>query len=573
MPNSDRRATARPSGQPSLDPLLVYETLFRQSSLCITVFDRDLVVRDASCAAAKQAGRTRESMCGVRLSDYLPPEYVSESVRTLAGETVVCEHKLSPESCGAEAHVRGHLLPLRDAAGAVCGGVTIVADVSEHKRAEALVERLAFVDPLTELPNRRMLEVTLARALSGARAKRRPLALVWLNVDRFRDVNDALGRQAGDALLRAIGQRLVEVVRANDLVAHVGGDDFILLLPRINSPRHLERLMDRVHSVFEAPFIVDSESVLMTSSCGIAVHPDGSCPHELEEHAHVAMRTAKELGGGACRMYESELSEDSAHRLRLVSEIRDGIDAGHFVLHFQPQVDLQTMRVDVVEALARWEHPERGLLPPAEFIPIAEETAMIVPLGRHLLGRASSHHREWRDALPAAPRVAVNVSAREVQRTDVCGEVRRAAAAAGIPTSALEVEITETAVLADPRRAAEVTGALRADGATVALDDFGTGYSSLTHLRELPIDRVKIERSFVAGCLTDRSAAAILVGVTHIAHDLDIKVVAEGVETQSQLEFLRAVGCDAVQGYHVARPLPPDECMDFLLRSGEELAL
>jgi diguanylate cyclase (GGDEF)-like protein/PAS domain S-box-containing protein len=573
MPNSDRRATARPSSQPPLDPFLVYETLFEKSQLSITVFDRDLVVRDVTRAAAKQAGRTRESMRGTHLSDFLPPEYVRENARALGGETVMSDHRLEPGVCGAEAHVHAHLLPLRDADGSVHGGVTIVADVSDHKRAEALVEKLAFMDPLTELPNRRMLEVTLARALSGARAKPRPLALVWLNLDRFRDVNDALGRQAGDELLRAIGQRLVQVVRANDLVAHVGGDDFILVLPRINSRRHLERLMDRIHGVFEAPFIVGSESVLVTASCGIAVHPEDGSSHELQEHAHVAMRTAKELGGGACRIYESELSEDSAHRLRLMSEIRDSIDAGHFVLHFQPQVDLRTMRVDVVEALARWEHPERGLLPPREFIPFAEETAMIVPLGRHLLGRASSHHRDWCEALPAAPRVAVNVSAREVQRTDVCGEVRRATEAAGIPPSALEIEITETAVLADPRRAAEVARCLRADGATVALDDFGTGYSSLTHLRELPIDRVKIERSFVAGCLGDRSAAAILVGVTHIAHDLGIKVVAEGVETQGQLDFLRAVGCDAVQGYHVAQPLSPEQCMDFLRRSDEGLVL
>ena len=225
--------------------------------------------------------------------------------------------------------------------------------------------------------------------------------------------------------------------------------------------------------------------------------------------------------------------------------------------------------MQTVEALARWEHPTRGLLSPAEFIPFAEESGLIVPLGRGLLEQACGHLKGWQGTLAAAPRVAINVSAREVQRSDVCGEVKRAAAAVGLEPSSLEIEFTETAVLADPGRAAEVAACLRRMGATVALDDFGTGYSSLTHLRELPIDCVKIDRSFVASCLEDRSASAILVAVTHLAHDLGMEVVAEGVETQAQLEFVRAVGWDAAQGYYLARPMPHEDCTEYLLRAAE----
>jgi diguanylate cyclase (GGDEF)-like protein len=452
----------------------------------------------------------------------------------------------------------------------VRSGMVIVFDVSEQKRADELVEKLAVIDPITELPNRAMLSMMLAKALSGAKAKQRRLAAVWLNLDRFKDVNHALGRQAGDELLRAVGGRLQEAVRTFDVVARVGDDDFVLLLPRINSRKHLERLMGRIQDVFAAPFVVAGESVLLSASCGIAVHPDGgSDSQQLRESAHTAMRAAKELGGGAFEIFDPGVAEEGSERLWLAREIRDGIAQGHFILHYQPLVDLKTMRVQAVEALARWNHPKRGLLSPAEFIPFAEESGLIVPVGRHLLAQACGQLKGWQESLESAPRLSVNVSAREVQRSDVCGEVQRAATAAGLEPSSLELEFTETAVVADPARAAEVAGCLRAAGATLALDDFGTGYSSLTHLRELPIDLVKIDRSFVASCLKDRSASAILVAVTHLAHDLGMQVVAEGVETEAQLDFVRAVGCDAAQGYYLARPMPNDKCTEYLRRAAE----
>jgi diguanylate cyclase (GGDEF)-like protein/PAS domain S-box-containing protein len=547
-----------------------YRAILEHSPTAIITLDAGGVILEVGRAASELIGVPEEQLVGARIRELMGSELHPLLDQALRGEPVTYEGLGCPAPDDGDIWLRARWVPVRGKDGALLGGVALIHDASTEKRAQDLAEKLAFIDPVTDLPNRTMLAMMLSRALSGAKAAKRQLALVWLNLDRFKDVNDALGRESGDRLLRSVGERLQEHVRASDMVARVGEDDFLLLLPRINSRRHLERLMGRVHEVFAAPFIVGSESVLLSASCGIAVNPNGgSDAHQLQEHAHTAMRSAKQLGGGACEVYEADLAGDAGHRLHLVREIREGIEKDQFVLHYQPQIHLQSMRVQALEALVRWEHPERGLLAPGEFIGFAEETAAIVPLGRHILERACEHHKGWHQSLEAPPRLAINVSAREFQRADVCGQVCEVAEAAGLSPSALEIEITETAVLADPKHAAEVATCLRDVGASIALDDFGTGYSSLTHLRELPIDRVKIDRTFVANCLTDRSASAILVGITHIAHDLGMEVVAEGVETEAQLDFVRAVGCDAAQGFHLARPLPHAECTEYLLRAAE----
>jgi diguanylate cyclase (GGDEF)-like protein/PAS domain S-box-containing protein len=547
-----------------------YRAVLDHSPLAIVTLDWEGVVLEVSRAACALIGMPEEQLVGASIRELMVEELHPLLDQALRGEAVRYEGLGCPTTDDGDIWLRAQWVPVRSEEGALLGGVALIHDASAEKQAQDLVEKLAFVDPVTDLPNRTMFSMMVARALSGPGGAERQLALVWVNLDRFKDVNHALGREAGDQLLKAVGERLHECVRTNDMVARVGGDDFLLLLPRINSRGHLERLMRRVHDAFSVPFVVGSESVLVTASCGVAVHPDGvGDAHKLQEHAHTAMRAAKQLGGGAYEIYEADLVEDPGRRLRLVGEIRDAIEQGHFVLHYQPQIELKTMSVQAVEALVRWDHPQRGLLPPAEFIDFAEETAMIVPLGRHILERACGHHAGWGKKLESPPRLAVNISAREFQRTDVCGQVCEIAKAAGISPSTLEIEITETAVLADPQHAAQVANDLRSAGATIALDDFGTGYSSLTHLRELPIDRVKIDRSFVASCLTDRSASSILVHVVHLAHDLGMEVVAEGVETEAQLVFLKAVGCDAAQGYHLTRPLPHDECVEYLLRAAE----
>jgi diguanylate cyclase (GGDEF)-like protein/PAS domain S-box-containing protein len=556
---------AGPSGELPYDRLLAFETILAASPLNVTIYDRDFIVREASVAAAELAGVSRAALVGRCLRDDLPADRLATMERVLAGESVETEGATAPQLGSKQRWTRVLMVPIHDPAGYVQAGMTIVVDVSRQKRADELIEKLAFVDPVTELPNRAMFSMMLSRYLSGAGAEQRQPALVWLNLDRFKDVNDALGLEAGDGLLRAVGERLRRHLRTNDTVAHIGADDFALLLPRVTSRQHLDWLMWRIHEVFITPFTVGDDQVLLSASCGIAGHPHGSGEaRRLQENAHSAMRAAKKLGGGAFEIYEAGDAEEGSARLWLARAIRDGIEQGHFALHYQPLLNLDTMRVEAVEALARWHHPQRGLVSPADFIPFAEETGLIVLLGHHLRALACRHLKGWQRSLAAAPRLSLNISAREVQRSDVCSEVRRAAAEADVAPSSLEVEFTETAVLANPARAAEVAAGLRQAGATVALDDFGTGYSSLTYLRELPIDRLKIDRSFVGSCLVDHSASAILVALTHLAHDLGMKVVAEGIETPAQLRFVKEVGCDAAQGYHLARPLTHEDCTEYL---------
>jgi diguanylate cyclase (GGDEF)-like protein len=532
----------------------------------VAIFDRDSVVVRTSRPRGQFAGAPAEQVLGHRLRDRLTDDGRADLDAALAGKVVAGESalRLGPDEGRGWTHTVW--APLCDPKGHVVGGLLVAADATLEKTADELLEKFAFIDPVTGLPNRAMLAMMLSRALSRSKVSRRRLALVWLNLDRFKDANDALGPEVGDGLLRAVGERLRDSPFATDLVARVGGDDFALLLPRIDSMAHLRRLMEQVQAVFSEPFSVSGAAVVMSASCGVALHSNGAADaHKLQEHAHSAMRLAKRLGGGGFEIFTSDLSGRSLRRLRLDGEIRRGIAEDQFVAYYQPQIELKTMTVQAVEALVRWHHPGRGLLLPAEFIPFAEESALIVALGSCILARACRDLKAWHEELQTPPRLVINVSAREVLRADVCGAVTRAAAAVGLQPSSLEVEFTETAVLANPARAAEVAACLRAAGVTVALDDFGTGYSSLTHLRELPFDRVKIDRSFVSSCLTDRSSAAIVVAVTHLVHDLGMEVVAEGVETQEQLEYVRAVGCDAVQGYCLARPLSFSECTAYLV--------
>ena len=569
-----RAGRAEPSGEPSGLPVaadVALAELLHHTRDEVVFFDRDGVVLRTSRSAGSLGGVPAEQLRGHRLRDRLTADDCADLDAALAGSVVAGESAMRSASGDGESQVRTVWAPLRDPDGQVAGGLLVASGTPGEETPDELLERFAFIDPVTELPNRAMLAMMLSRALSRANVSRRQLALVWLNIDRFKDANDALGQDAGDRLLRAVGERLRDAPFATDLVARVGGDDFALLLPRVDSLPHLRRLMDQVQAAFDEPFAAHGEAVVLSASCGVALHPEGDAAdaHQLQEHAHSAMRTAKSAGGGGFEVFASGSSGRSSQRLRLDSEIRRGIAEDQFGAYYQPQIELATMAVQAVEALVRWHHPRRGLLLPAEFIPFAEETALIVALGPCILARACRDFKGWYDELATPPKLVVNVSAREVLRADVCGTVTRAAAAVGLTPESLEVEFTETAVLANPARAAEVAAALRAAGATVALDDFGTGYSSLTHLRELAFDRVKIDRTFVASCLTERSSAAIVVAVTHLVHDLGMKVVAEGVETQEQLDYVTEVGCDAAQGYFLARPLTVEDCTAYLAAAAD----
>jgi EAL domain-containing protein (putative c-di-GMP-specific phosphodiesterase class I) len=325
-------------------------------------------------------------------------------------------------------------------------------------------------------------------------------------------------------------------------------------------------LTQRIASVFLEPFLLDDLPVYLTASCGVAMHPDdGGDAHSLLENAHSAMQSVKREGGGTYRLYEKHLRASSAEKVHLAAELRRAITEEQFVVHYQPQLTSKG-QVVAVEALVRWQNPSRGLLSPAEFIVFAEQTGLIESIGALVLQAACAQLQDWQARLGTVPRLAVNISAREFQRTSLVDALLRVAEAHELSPRRLEVEITETAILADPQRAGRLVADLRAAGFSIALDDFGTGYSSLSHLRELAIDRVKIDRSFVSNCLADASAGAIVSAVTRLAHSLGLEVVAEGVETKAQLAFLREAGCDLLQGHLFAKALPAAGCEAFVLR-------
>jgi len=446
-------------------------------------------------------------------------------------------------------------------------------DVTERFRYEHHIEYLATHDELTDLPNRALLRDRLNQAiLHNARARGR-LALLFLDVDEFKLINDNFGHAVGDALLIAVAARLQEAVRSGDTVARLGGDEFLVLLPEIESAEGAIRAAHGLHEAFRCPFDLGGETVYVTASIGVSVYPeDGSDGETLLKHADAAMYRAKELGRGQVHFYTQELSERALERLETERALRAALDDDALEVWYQPQIDLATGHIVGAEALLRWPHPEHGFVSPARFVPVAERTGLIVPIGRRVLGRACAEAVRWHRQGFADLRVAVNVSARQIWQRGIVDAIGEALAASGLPPDRLELEITETVALGDIDDVIEVLAAVRALGAQVTIDDFGTGYSSLGYLRRLPLDRLKLDRAFVRDLECDPLAEALAAGIVRIARTLDLAVVAEGVETAAQARMLARCGCEALQGYLFSPALPPERFAE-LLSSGRRLEI
>ena len=414
---------------------------------------------------------------------------------------------------------------------------------------------MAHHDELTGLPNRYLLRDRLRQALAHAQRTGEHLSLLLLDLDRFKDVNDALGHPTGDHLLRAAAKRLAGVVRISDTLARLGGDEFAVLQTNVPEAGGTAVLAERLVEAVAAPFTVDGQGIRVAASIGIAVHPDdGADADELVRRADLALYRAKHEGRGRFRFFEPAMDARARSRRQLEQELRRALDAGEFVLHYQPQVELATGRVDGVEALVRWRHPTRGLVPPAEFIPAAEACGLIVPLGAWVLGEACRQVRAWQDA-GLMLTVAVNLSPVQVRHDGLLEAIDDALDAYHLDGNCLEVELTENLLLDRSEAATDQTlRGLAARGIRLALDDFGTGYSSLGYLKRLPVQRIKIDRSFVRDIGSDPDDEAVVQAIVTMGHTLGKQVVAEGVETQAQLAFLRRLGCDAAQGFLLGRP-------------------
>ena len=457
-----------------------------------------------------------------------------------------------------------YISPVRDEQGAVTHYVGIQHDISEQRAYEAHLAYHAGHDALTGLVNRSLLEDRLMHDVELARRQGKQLAVLFFDLDEFKPINDSLGHAVGDELLRGVAQRLSAAMRPGDTLARLGGDEFVALLPDLHAPVEAREVAERLLSIVARPYRVGEHELSLSCSIGIAISgAEVEHPLELIQQADMAMYRAKQQGRNACQWFTPEIIHRMGDRVALRNELQEAIEAHAFELHYQPLIDREG-RVAGMEALLRWPHPTRGYVSPDQFIPLAEETGQIIPISEWVLARVCRDLRDLDQVGQGSLNVAVNLSPLQFHRASFLGNLRETLAVTGLPAPQLSLELTEGILMDDTEGAIEILHALRTMGVGVAIDDFGTGFSSLSYLKNLPIDRVKIDRSFVSGVATSAEDAAIIQGIISMAHHLGLKVVAEGIEHEQQHYLLLAHGCDLFQGYHFARPMPLESLIDFL---------
>jgi diguanylate cyclase (GGDEF)-like protein/PAS domain S-box-containing protein len=468
---------------------------------------------------------------------------------------------------GAESPIEDSAAPIHDRHGQVTGAVMVFHDVTAARATTLRMVYLAQHDSLTDLPNRILFNDRLTEAMALASRYRRQLAVLFLDVDRFKHVNDSLGHEIGDRLLQSIAQRLLSCVRASDTVSRQGGDEFVILLSELTHAQDASVCADKILETLRTPHRIDELDVQVTASIGIVTYPDDGADCEtLMKHADFAMYHAKDNGRDNRQFFKRDLNLRAEKRQSLEDSMRHALERQEFAVHYQPKVNLQNGEIVGVEALIRWLHPELGLVSPAKFIPIAEECGLMVPIGRWMLGQACHQAQAWQEIGLAPIRIAVNISAAELRATDFLRGVGVILAETGLDPHLLEFELTETFMVQDSTAMLAVLRDLKRLGIKLALDDFGTGYSSLNHLKRFPIDTLKIDRSFVRTVTTNADDASIVCAVISMGKNLHMRVVAEGVETREQLAFLQDHECPFGQGYYFSKPLTGQACIRLLRR-------
>ncbi|MHB1174680.1 MAG: putative bifunctional diguanylate cyclase/phosphodiesterase [Sulfuriferula sp.] len=440
-----------------------------------------------------------------------------------------------------------------------------IRDTTERKAAEAKILHLAHYDALTDLPNRRLVQDRIQQTIAWAQRAGIQFAVMFVDLDKFKNINDILGHNAGDQLLQMVAQRLTESLRADDTVGRQGGDEFIVLLASLSTAEDSARVAQKILDALSAPFVINGLGVRTGASIGIAIYPqDGDDIETLLKNSDTAMYHAKEAGRSNYQFFAQEMNAVAAEHSLLESGLREAIGRDELLLHYQPLVNIANGNIVAAEALVRWNHPELGLIAPARFIPVAEDSGMIVPVGDWVLRHACSQLKQWREQGVPLPRMIVNLSPRQFRQKYLVQNFVQILKETGVDPHWLGLEVTENVIMENPEEAIAVLGELKALGIELSLDDFGTGYSSLSYLKRFPIDKLKIDQSFVRDITTDADDEGLVAAIIVMAHQLNIRVVAEGVETGAQLAFLREHGCDEYQGYFFSRPKPATDLRAIL---------
>jgi diguanylate cyclase (GGDEF)-like protein/PAS domain S-box-containing protein len=444
------------------------------------------------------------------------------------------------------------------------GIVFVFSDITLRKTVEEQLTNLALYDHLTKLPNRLLFEKTMSQALARARRNNKLMALMFLDLDHFKDINDRLGHDIGDLLLKGVSDRLVTCIRETDTVARLGGDEFAIILDEISATEDAAMIAEKIIHALTPPFYLNGNEVFVSTSIGIAVYPiSGETSIALTKNADIAMYQAKQTGRDQYCFFTDIMNEQIRFRLEMVHSLRYSIDRNELELYYQPKFDLKTNKITGTEALLRWNHPVLGLLKPGDFIQVAEETGLIQKIGTWVIEEACRTNKHWQDIGLQACSVAVNLSSFQVVQDDIIDVIQSALEQSGLEPKYLEIELTETSLIVNTEKSAKVLHNLHEIGVGITIDDFGIGYSSLYYLKKLPVDTLKIDQGFVRDITTDSSDAAIVKAVIALAHNLELAVIAEGVEQQEQLQFLRDNSCDQIQGFLLSNPLPAREMEDF----------
>jgi diguanylate cyclase (GGDEF)-like protein/PAS domain S-box-containing protein len=526
--------------------------------------DGEIVLLNAR--AEKQFGYRRDELLGQKVTNIIPEGFaerlIADALRTTA-EALEQQIGTGIELCGlrkggSEFPIEIMLSPLESAEGILV--TAAIRDITERKVAEERIRFLAYYDALTGLPNRTLLQDRLTKALASALRRKEKVALLFLDLDRFKDINDSFGHSVGDLLLQNVAERFKSGVRKQDTVGRLGGDEFLIVLTNVKEIANASVAAERFMHAMSAKFVIQGRSLSISCSIGISMFPeDGMDGESLLRNADAAMYSAKDSGRNNFRFFTEDMNAQAVERVTLENDLRQALDKNELFLVYQPQMNIVTGKIIGLEALLRWQHPTLGLMPPDRFIRIAENCGLIIPIGEWVLRTACAQVRKWQDEGIPAVSIAINVSTVQFRQKGFCELIRRVVNEMGLDPQYLQLELTESIFLDDADETLSLIQKLKAMGLTLAIDDFGTGYSNFNYLRQFRISKLKIDRSFIRDVAVNPDYVAITTAIISMAKSLNIKVLAEGVEDEAQMSFLRAHQCDEIQGYYFSKPLAVDK--------------